>query len=94
MGISIHYRGSIREHGLVKILQEEIIDICETMNWDYRVVDEPTVSGVTFEPHPECETVPLLFDHNGNLVNLLNLIESYESLPWVAVKTQFAGTRR
>lgn len=92
MGISIHYKGSIRDLRLVKELQEEIVDICGVMNWDYRLIDEPSLRGVAFEPHPKCESVILLFNCDGNLVNFFNpMDDDYDDMPWVSVKTQFAG---
>ncbi len=91
MGISIHYRGSVRNQSLIKNLQEEIVDICDTMEWDCRVIDEPELRGVTFEPHSKCESVILLFNCDGRLVNVSDL--TGEKISWVSVKTQFARVR-
>lgn len=75
----------------MKELQEEIVDICGIMDWDYRVIDEPRLIGVAFEPHPKCESVTLLFNYDGNLVNFLDLVDNdHDDMPWVTVKTQFA----
>lgn len=40
MGITIHYRGSIDDLSLIEKLQDEMVDICQSMNWDYHVWNE------------------------------------------------------
>ena len=37
MGITIHYRGSINSLSLIEKLQDELVDICQSMSWDYHV---------------------------------------------------------
>lgn len=40
MGITIHYRGSIDALSLIEKLQDEVVDICQSMRWDYQVWNE------------------------------------------------------
>ncbi len=35
MGLSIHYKGSIRDNSLVDELTDEVLDICKSMSWAY-----------------------------------------------------------
>jgi len=36
MGLTLHYQGKIKDIGQIAVLQQEVQDICETMNWKYR----------------------------------------------------------
>ena len=40
MSITIHYKGSIRDLALISKLQEEMVDVCEIMNWEYHLLNE------------------------------------------------------
>ncbi|MCI0495467.1 hypothetical protein L0Z72_10715 [candidate division KSB1 bacterium] len=40
MGITIHYHGHIKDLNLISQLQEEMVDICQTMNWEYQLLNE------------------------------------------------------
>ncbi len=40
MGLSLHYRGRIKDIHLIDQLCEEIVDIAQTMNWTYVVLDK------------------------------------------------------
>jgi hypothetical protein len=37
MGLSIHYRGQIRDYALVEDLVNECEDICRSLEWDYHI---------------------------------------------------------
>ena len=53
MGITIHYRGSINSKGLINSFIDEVSDICDSMSWDYNVLNEdwnvPTDLSVAYE---------------------------------------------
>lgn len=40
MGITIHYKGHIKSMALIDQLQKEMVDICESMSWDYDLLNE------------------------------------------------------
>lgn len=37
MGLSIHYRGQIRDYALIEDLINECVDICKSLEWDYHI---------------------------------------------------------
>jgi hypothetical protein len=37
MGLSIHYRGQIRDYSLIEDLIIEVEDICKSLEWDYHI---------------------------------------------------------
>jgi hypothetical protein len=37
MGLSIHYRGQIRDYALIEDLVNECEDICKSLEWDYHI---------------------------------------------------------
>lgn len=39
MGLTLHYKGKIEDLHQIEELQKEVQDICETMNWKFRVGD-------------------------------------------------------
>ncbi len=40
MGVTIHYRGSLNQKKQIHNFIDEVSDICESMDWDYNVMDE------------------------------------------------------
>ena len=40
MGITINYKGSIKNLSLINQLQHEMVDICQSMNWEYQLLNE------------------------------------------------------
>lgn len=40
MGVTIHFRGSLDDKNRVHELMEEVTDICESMDWEYNLLDE------------------------------------------------------
>ncbi len=44
MGITIHYKGHIKGMALIDQLQKEMVDICESMNWEYHLLNEDLTS--------------------------------------------------
>ncbi len=98
MGVTIHYRGKLRNPTDVQPLTEELIDICQSAGWKYRELsfpdpepgDEP-FSGLTFQPHPKSESVWMLFNERGELSHPFASKVADGGLPWSFTKTQFAG---
>ena len=37
MGLTFHYKGTIRSLHLIDEMTEEVKDICKSLNWDYRI---------------------------------------------------------
>ena len=98
MGITVHYKGKIKDRHLIEPLKEEMIDICESMEWEYHLYDKP-LKGIIFQPHKDCEPVQLLFNDKGRLTNFLSVIYEDKSEDkqnrrsyWIHTKTHFAGT--
>jgi hypothetical protein len=42
MGLSIHYRGQIRDYALIEDLISEVEDICNSLGWDYHIWKKET----------------------------------------------------
>ena len=91
MGLSIHYSGLIKNTELIPQLTEEVQDVCFAFDWRYRLVNDETLTGISFTP-PECETLCLTFLHNGQLASRTRLMYKIEPANVISVKTQFAGT--
>jgi hypothetical protein len=81
MGLSIHYKGQLRDKASLPLLIEEVADIAKIQKWKYRVL-EPAfpinppakenfneLYGICFTP-PECETMSLCFLSTGQLVSV------------------------
>ena len=95
MGISIHYSGVI-ESERVEPLCAELADIAKSLGFDESVPvddDDKGLRGIILRPASEMESIPFLFDSQGGLHALGDLIAGWDGFPIlsVAVKTQFAG---
>jgi hypothetical protein len=98
MGVTIHYRGRLRQAADVQPFTAELEDICRSSGWKFRLLDFPDpepgdepFSGITFQPHAECETVWMCFNQKGELYHPFTYRPDDGSLPWSFTKTQFAG---
>lgn len=40
MGLSIHYRGQIKDYALIGELTSEAVDICKSLNWNYHIFEK------------------------------------------------------
>lgn len=80
MGLSIHYRGKLKQADLLTGLIEEIVDVAETHHWKFHlfntsfpsnkfsnemVFDE--IYGINFTPK-DCETISIAFLSNGKMI--------------------------
>jgi len=102
MGLSIHYLGRIRSRALVHQLTDETADICENMNWNYRIITESGdegINGIEFSPE-NCEPVFLTFLPNGRMCSPISLMNKDfytlngfdpDLIYTTSTKTQFAG---
>jgi hypothetical protein len=78
MGLSFHYKGSLKSAKQLPLIVEEIEDICEILNWKTTVFETSYPNnkfirpkndmdyGIIFVP-PECEPVCLVFDSTGKI---------------------------
>ena len=61
-----------------------------------RIVGYLGLKGISFKPHPRCESVSLFFNSSGKLRDPMGVVLISEGSlkpedAWIAVKTQFAG---
>ena len=90
MGITIHYKGKLKEDASVSHMIEEVKDISENYNWPYDVLDtdlpqttfpetEPDgkLYGIVFSP-PDCDPVWLTFLSNRMICSVMNLLPAME----------------
>jgi len=89
MGLSIHYKGRIRDYTAIDSLVAETADLCNSLDWPWQVFDTDKsllkpgdraeqyspydVKGISFNP-PGCETTFLTFLPDGILCSPLALI--------------------
>ncbi len=96
MGISIHYSGTV-EAELIEPLCDELADVASSLGFDESVPvndDEKGLRGIILRPASEMEPIPFLFDSEGRLHALGDLVAGWDAFPIlsVAVKTQFADS--
>ncbi len=100
MGVTIHYRGNLKNPKDIPTITAELEDICKSADWTYRVYDDSNTElkklpfrGITFQPHPKSESVWMIFQEDGNLFFPLGATEDeFSKEPiWAFTKTQFAG---
>lgn len=98
MGLSVHYQGSLGVAAHLPEMMDELEDIATSMSWkSHRIerdAENPEFSGIILEPDDETESLPFLFDSNGQLRCLADLIcHQSDANPrysfYVSVKTQF-----
>lgn len=98
MGLSIHYSGKIHRIDAVPQFVDELTDIAQSMGWEAQTInmDEaaPNFRGVIVNPKDECEPLCFIFDGQGRLRALMDLITEQvaptEFSFFTATKTQFA----
>jgi len=89
MGLSIHYRGRIRDFKKLPELIEEVMDIVKIREWKYTLFDESLHQktsdknnfdnfpfGLCFSP-PECEPVFICFLTDGRMISPIQ-VEYFE----------------
>lgn len=69
MGLSFHYSGRIKDPDLIDELTEEVVDICQDLEWDFKIIgqqDSGQPGGICFSPK-DCEPVFLTFLPGGRI---------------------------
>lgn len=98
MGLSLHYQGSLCEAAKLPDLLGELEDIAISMGWQAhrikRDAENPEFAGIILRPTDATESLPFLFDRDGRLRCLADLIchQCEAEAAWsyfVSVKTQF-----
>jgi hypothetical protein len=98
MGLTIHYSGAIDRIEDIPHFVEELTDIAESMGWMVQPINDdeadPNFRGIIVNPQGECEPLCFIFDREGRLRALMDLItEQVEPTKYsffTATKTQFA----
>lgn len=98
MGVSLHYQGSLGNGASVAELVTELEDIAVSMGWEaHRIeldAENPVFEGVILEPNDRTESLAFLFDREGRLRCLVDLVcGQFEPDPrcsyFVSAKTQY-----
>lgn len=101
MGLSIHYSGHISEDNLIKPLTEEVVDICNELEWNVMKFNDDEIEGVSFWPE-NSEPIFLTFNRDGRILSPKNIMvkEIYDDIRsdnslffTTSTKTQFAGVK-
>jgi hypothetical protein len=93
MGVTIHFKGKIDEAELIGNFVNEMKAICHEINWEYTLIDNATFNGIVIKPHEKSESLPLFFNDEGKLQNLMNLVfdsMNDEASFMGSIKTQYA----
>ena len=89
MSITIHYKGSIKNLSLIDNLQKEMVDICQSMNWEYQLWNEDlskpcdatlihTDGVANIEGHIPLRGITIVIDKNKT--DLVERIENFRKL--------------
>ncbi|MFY7840117.1 MAG: hypothetical protein ACOVP7_07560 [Lacibacter sp.] len=99
MGLSIHFSGTLTHASSITALSNEVMDICNSLEWEYQQINTSALNGIVFTA-PECEPFFLTFTAEGRLFSPLQtgMEETYRKagldaslIYWSSVKTQYAG---
>jgi len=100
MGVTIYYRGNLKNPKDIPAITAELEDICRSAEWSYRIYDDSNTElkklpfrGITFQPHSKSESVWMIFLEDGSLFFPLGTTgDELSGEPiWAFTKTQFAG---
>ena len=102
MGITIHYKGSLKSRDQIDKLRIELIDISKTMGWQHTLVEpdeteydtHPPIYGIIIDMKNDCELLAFIFDEDGNIRSSIALShfdysDKYQLI--ASVKTQFSS---
>lgn len=90
----IHYQGTFSDALQREALLRELTVFAESMEWGCLDVEdaEAGLTGVILQPTNKLEPIPFLFDSQGRLHALCDLLmPGGEPILWVSVKTHYAG---
>ena len=102
MGLTISYRGSLRDPSAAEMLLGDVFDLCMEMGWYYMPIHRSNVmpaKGIMITPQG-CETIILAFLTNGVLYDPFHFIYTEhperevvkeDRYQWIHVKTRYAG---
>ncbi len=90
MGLSIHYKGKLKELTFVRSLIDEVVVVCNGLKWKYQEFNEKGIIGIVFSPD-NCEPLFFTFDVNGQLISPVYRELGINPSNTISVKTQFAG---
>jgi len=99
MGVTIYYQGQLDRLEDLPGLVEELADIAGSMAWEFTRIERDEknseFAGIVLSPSDNCESISFLFDRDGRLRNILDLVNGQiEPDPQLSyynfVKTQFA----
>ena len=82
MGITIHYKGKIKDTAIIPKLQKEMVSICEVMEWDYQLWNEDFAkpysaslqhgeNGANIKGHIPIRGITIVVEPENESVNLL-----------------------
>ncbi|MBK9983899.1 MAG: ribonuclease E inhibitor RraB [Saprospiraceae bacterium] len=103
MGLSIYYRGNLRDPDAAEALITDAMDICHEIGWRYFPIHRSEimpVEGLFITPEGS-ESIDLTFLSNGRLYNAAHLlftrhpeqeIVEEEKHKWIFTKTGYAGS--
>ncbi|MFT6337412.1 MAG: hypothetical protein ACI86M_001369 [Saprospiraceae bacterium] len=108
MGVTLHYKGTLKSVTLVDEITNELIDISEARDWDYKIIKskkDSTVSsglklnGIMTGPKG-CEPISMTFLTDGRLVSPMLSVFPEDDIKrfledddyYAFTKTQFGGT--
>ncbi|MEO6818534.1 MAG: hypothetical protein ABI204_02315 [Ginsengibacter sp.] len=99
MGLSIHYTGELINREILVPLIEEVADICQSLEWKFKTIDDDEIKGICFSPKGS-EPVCLTFNEEGRTLSPINIMvkEIYDGVQLpkdlyftASTKTQYAG---
>ncbi len=102
MGLTICYRGTLRNPNNIEVFLEDVADICMEIGWHYMPIHRSSVmpaQGMMITPAGS-EPIWLTFLQNGNLYDPSHFIYTTrpelevvneEMRKWIFTKTQYAG---
>lgn len=91
----IHFQGTLADARKREALLRELTACAKSMEWGHLDVDDQDagLAGIILQPTNKLEPIPFLFDAQGRLHALGDLLTpGSEPILWVSVKTHYAGT--
>ena len=67
MACTIHLRGKLTSPKQAAALIDEVSSIASILDWDFNVVDDEHLRGISLFPDQRCDALHLLFDREGVL---------------------------
>ncbi len=82
MGITIYYRGSIEDLNLIEPIQKELVEFCQSMNWNYRLWNQDltkpyrarlvqTPKGAEIKGYVPLKGISIYSDPNNEILDVL-----------------------